>query len=791
MLCQQKHAWKQSWTAKFPWADRDLAKQTVGCSYCMAVEPIYRGTDALSSGTQQLHTLECRYLSRHEDARALTGIRHHKNKLTWDMKHSSVAAAGPNTTAVVGVARQLNGRSVRVILCRILRTIFTIAKKCQAVSTLGDLCDMQELNGLMMGGEHYKSGSAAWGFVGLLSDWFAQAQAADMEGEPFAWQADGSTDRKRREQEIVYVQRKRKSDRQLVTEFWGLLTIDRKDSVDGTMCDAQAIWLSYMKSFRSRLKTFWDDEKNTIKETATTGASFDGASVMTGEHKGVTGIATRAVPHWITVHAVAHNFELAANDAAGHIAYTDEFNEILNGTYARYSMSPKRTDRVVEICDALDEGYLKLCNLHGIRWRAAQQRAIKALLKTLTPVALEHLKASQEAIGNTLSQLSPDHRFKQRKVQVEMEDAANRKRKYVGVVRDVGVTGTDGAGNHHGDYMTIYFSSSRTTMDMRKAEVATCIAEQVQAHAEESDEWLRYCQLRQYRFIVFASFMHDVQAELRQTSLVFQRGSETCLSDIEAELLRLTAQLERMLLGERGGEESHFYDVYDSEADMYYGLVCDEPEVGEVEFQKDRVEILTALIKHLAERFEKLLKNPILRAARVCFEQRQWPTADAGAMQSHGDGELNVLLRHYKAFFTIAECTHIRKDWQVFKEVMCTMPQILQLSESKFWMHVNAHFDYPHRHQLLIKLRTLVALIPLDTSECERGFSKMNLIMGSLRACLSAEHLDWLMRIALLGPNLKDFHPGPIIDRWIRNAKRGRQLGKLECHLQKVLGSSC
>jgi hypothetical protein len=77
-----------------------------------------------------------------------------------------------------------------------------------------------------------------------------------------------------------------------------------------------------------------------------------------------------------------------------------------------------------------------------------------------------------------------------------------------------------------------------------------------------------------------------------------------------------------MLAGERGGEESHFYEVYDSSADMYYGLVCDEPEAGEVEFQKDRVEILTALVKHLAERFEKLLKHPILRAGRVCFEQR-------------------------------------------------------------------------------------------------------------------------------------------------------------------------
>ena len=59
----------------------------------------------------------------------------------------------------------------------------------------------------------------------------------------------------------------------------------------------------------------------------------------------------------------------------------------------------------------------------------------------------------------------------------------------------------------------------------------------------------------------------------------------------------------------------------------------------------------------------------------------------------------------------------------------------------------------------------------------------------SLRTGLSTEHLDWLMRIALLGPELKDFDPEPIINWWIGAAKRGRQLGKLECHLPKVLAS--
>ena len=95
-------------------------------------------------------------------------------------------------------------------------------------------------------------------------------------------------------------------------------------------------------------------------------------------------------------------------------------------------------------------------------------------------------------------------------------------------------------------------------------------------------------------------------------------------------------------------------------------------------------------------------------------------------------------------------------------------------------------FYQPKRHQLLVRLRTVVALIPLDTSECERGFSKMNLIMGAMQSRMGSKKLDWLMRINLLGPELEDFDPLPIVQWWIESAKRGRQINKLKLHIQKV-----
>ena len=103
-----------------------------------------------------------------------------------------------------------------------------------------------------------------------------------------------------------------------------------------------------------------------------------------------------------------------------------------------------------------------------------------------------------------------------------------------------------------------------------------------------------------------------------------------------------------------------------------------------------------------------------------------------------------------------------------------------------FWEHIGRGFNQPHRHELIVRMRTLVALIPLGTSKCERGFSKMKLIIGAMQSRMASVKLDWLMRINLLGPELEDFDPLPIVKWWIESAKRGRQINKLKWHMQKV-----
>lgn len=217
-----------------------------------------------------------------------------------------------------------------------------------------------------------------------------------------------------------------------------------------------------------------------------------------------------------------------------------------------------------------------------------------------------------------------------------------------------------------------------------------------------------------------------------------------------------------------------------------------DPIGGEEEFQKDRKDLLAGYITYITDRFEKLIKHPVFLAAKAIFEQRSWPqrainndNPSAEVMQeldAHGCADLDYLLGHYKAFFTEGEVAEAKLDWLVFKRAMVKLPSVFKLRPPQFWQYITDHYGHAGRHELLIRLQLLVSLIPLDTSECERGFSLLTLIQTYMRNRLSVQHIDELMRICCLGPDIEGMkqHAFPIMCAWMDASKKGRYLGKLD-----------
>uniref|UniRef100_A0A8D2KSJ0 HAT C-terminal dimerisation domain-containing protein n=1 Tax=Varanus komodoensis TaxID=61221 RepID=A0A8D2KSJ0_VARKO len=71
---------------------------------------------------------------------------------------------------------------------------------------------------------------------------------------------------------------------------------------------------------------------------------------------------------------------------------------------------------------------------------------------------------------------------------------------------------------------------------------------------------------------------------------------------------------------------------------------------------------------------------------------------------------------------------------------------------------------YPEK--LLHLIRTLNT-IPISSSECERGFSQMNLIASPTRASLKTKTISALLFIKLVRPPLRCFDPSKYIEMWL------------------------
>jgi len=75
----------------------------------------------------------------------------------------------------------------------------------------------------------------------------------------------------------------------------------------------------------------------------------------------------------------------------------------------------------------------------------------------------------------------------------------------------------------------------------------------------------------------------------------------------------------------------------------------------------------------------------------------------------------------------------------------------------------------------LKQVMNAVDTIPVSTAECERGFSKMNIVCTSLRSRLSVMHMSSLMFISLSGPPLSSWKPLPFVKSWISLLQTGEK----------------
>ena len=81
------------------------------------------------------------------------------------------------------------------------------------------------------------------------------------------------------------------------------------------------------------------------------------------------------------------------------------------------------------------------------------------------------------------------------------------------------------------------------------------------------------------------------------------------------------------------------------------------------------------------------------------------------------------------------------------------------------------------RFSSIMRLISIVMLLPTNTASCERGFSLMNQIKSKGRAGLVTSFTTDLMTICTNGGSIEEFDPQPAVNEWTRSVKTHRRPG--------------
>lgn len=260
-----------------------------------------------------------------------------------------------------------------------MTTVFWMAKEDIPIKKYQSLMQMQKLQGCeslsklqVSQNATYLSRSSGEEFQACIADQIhsqiiSNIKSADM----YSILVDESTDISISKQMVVYV---RVVDSLFVPHTYFLKNI----TVDNPKSDAAVLF-----NCINQCLTEEGLELNKLR-----GFGSDGASVMVGRHHGVATRVKEKTPHCISIHCMAHRFNLATCQASNNIPYMKYFEKTLSDLYYYFggSKSGNRKCELAEIQKILDDPVVKIKECHEIRWIAFYE-AVNAVYRSWPSLA--------------------------------------------------------------------------------------------------------------------------------------------------------------------------------------------------------------------------------------------------------------------------------------------------------------------------------------------------------------------------------------------------------------------
>ena len=141
-------------------------------------------------------------------------------------------------------------------------------------------------------------------------------------------------------------------------------------------------------------------------------------------------------------------------------------------------------------------------------------------------------------------------------------------------------------------------------------------------------------------------------------------------------------------------------------------------------------------------------------------------------LPSYGSNEIDTLSVHYGEFKNtddgvelepLLDGQELKEEWVIFKQLMSK--NFSDLSIQGMAKKVLNPSEMQDQFPQMLKLLTIALTVPVSSVDCERGFSKQNLIKTKIRAKLKTENVSTLMKMSVDTPELDkfDFHRAFVI----------------------------
>ncbi|KAE8293775.1 hypothetical protein D5F01_LYC06711 [Larimichthys crocea] len=256
--------------------------------------------------------------------------------------------------------------------------------------------------------------------------------------------------------------------------------------------------------------------------------------------------------------------------------------------------------------------------------------------------------------------------------------------------------------------------------------------------------------LTTFQFTATLLMLCDILPLLSKLSRLFQR-TEVDFTHIDA---NVTATIEALrTLKSTPGSNFRDLDQFLKDSSTVANIRYSHAQMDQ--FMKSiYLPFLDNIIKNLQERFPDVM---LLSAFNI------FNPIEADMDQQHN---LQLLCEHYTT--EVAGLEEVEKEYSVLTTLLesqynaLTTTQVLQTVQK-------VHGDTMPN---LAKLAAAMAVLPVSTADCERGFSSMKRVKTSLRNRMKESTLNNLLMISMEGPPAEEFNFHAACDSWAGMARR-------------------